>query len=311
MLRRSFSSLIACFTLVAMLVQGTWVLAGTTGTISGTVIDTATKQRSRGRQSQRFESVASATVNADSQGHYTFISLSPDTYVLSVEYNGYDSSLVSGVTVQADQVRVVPLSLSKSFTTIAVVRNRSVSALVKPGTTSDVYSITAAQQEKLAARRRRRQPQQRLVGHRDRPRRVRFCRVKADTSAPAASLSIRGGDYDQIGYEIDGVPVNRAFDNYPSGPASSLGQGELQVYTGGGPARPKPTVSPVSSTRSSGPDPIRDSATLTSASADRRTTTRRASNSVALRPTTTSRTTSASAATIRTSASPTSSTARR
>ena len=35
------------------------------------------------------------------------------------------------------------------------------------------------------------------------------------------SISIRGGDYDQIGYEIDGVPVNRAFDNYPSGPTSS------------------------------------------------------------------------------------------
>ena len=30
-----------------------------------------------------------------------------------------------------------------------------------------------------------------------------------------ASLSIRGGDYDQIGYELDGIPVNRAFDSYP------------------------------------------------------------------------------------------------
>jgi outer membrane receptor protein involved in Fe transport len=52
----------------------------------------------------------------------------------------------------------------------------------------------------------------------------------------APALSIRGGDYDQIGYEIDGVPVNRSFDNYPSGPTSSLGQQELQVYTGAAPA---------------------------------------------------------------------------
>ncbi|HEV2739706.1 MAG TPA: TonB-dependent receptor, partial [Candidatus Elarobacter sp.] len=49
-------------------------------------------------------------------------------------------------------------------------------------------------------------------------------------------ISIRGGDYDQIGYELDGVPVNRAFDNYPSGSLSSLGQQELQVYTGATPA---------------------------------------------------------------------------
>lgn len=35
---------------------------------------------------------------------------------------------------------------------------------------------------------------------------------------------------------MDGVPVNRSFDNYPSGTASSLGQQELQVYTGAAPA---------------------------------------------------------------------------
>ena len=47
---------------------------------------------------------------------------------------------------------------------------------------------------------------------------------------------IRGGNYDQIGYEFDGVPVNRSFDNYPGSTAGTLGQQELQVYTGGGTA---------------------------------------------------------------------------
>ena len=47
---------------------------------------------------------------------------------------------------------------------------------------------------------------------------------------------IRGGNFDQIGYEYDGVPVNRSFDNYPGGTAGTLGQQELQVYTGGGTA---------------------------------------------------------------------------
>ena len=32
------------------------------------------------------------------------------------------------------------------------------------------------------------------------------------------------------------MPVNRSFDNYPSGPATTLGQQELQVYTGSAPA---------------------------------------------------------------------------
>jgi hypothetical protein len=60
--------------------------------------------------------------------------------------------------------------------------------------------------------------------------------IQAGYIGAGPEISIRGGDYDQIGYEIDGVPVNRAFDNYPSGTASSLGQQELQVYTGAAPA---------------------------------------------------------------------------
>ena len=39
-----------------------------------------------------------------------------------------------------------------------------------------------------------------------------------------------------MGYEFDGVPVNRSFDNYASSSASSLGNAEVQVYTGANPA---------------------------------------------------------------------------
>ena len=310
MLRRSLSSLIACLTLVAMLVQGTWVLAGTTGTISGTVIDTATKQPLGGAKISASSPSQSASVTADSQGHYTFLSLAPDTYVLSVEYSGYDSVLLSGVTVQADQVRVVPLNLSKSLKTIATVHNQSVAALVKPGTTSDVYSITAAQQEKLAA-----------VGGGGNLNSawsaiatvpgVFVMPGQSGYIGAGPSISIRGGDYDQIGYEIDGVPVNRAFDNYPSGPASSLGQGELQVYTGGGPANAEANgisgfINQVIRTGSYpgfsnvdlgiGGPAYYHKASFEFGGAS---------------PTTTFPTTSASAATTRTSASPTSSTALR
>ncbi len=49
-------------------------------------------------------------------------------------------------------------------------------------------------------------------------------------------MHVRGGDAYEVGYEFDGIPVNRAFDNYPSGALSSLGQQELQVYTGATPA---------------------------------------------------------------------------
>jgi TonB dependent receptor len=44
---------------------------------------------------------------------------------------------------------------------------------------------------------------------------------------------IRGGDLDQVGWEFDGIPANRSYDNAPQTFISSLGQQELQVYTGG------------------------------------------------------------------------------
>ena len=47
---------------------------------------------------------------------------------------------------------------------------------------------------------------------------------------------VRGQNSYYTGYEYDGIPVNRAFDNYNSSTESTLGLQELQVYTGGGPA---------------------------------------------------------------------------
>jgi hypothetical protein len=117
--------------------------------------------------------------------------------------------------------------------------SRAPSSLIKPGTVTDVYSISPEQQDKVA-----------LIGGGGNLNNawsaiatVPGVFVTPNTTSglgayigSGASVSVRGGDYDQIGYEIDGVPVNRSFDNYPSGAISSLGQQELQVYTGVPPA---------------------------------------------------------------------------
>ena len=47
---------------------------------------------------------------------------------------------------------------------------------------------------------------------------------------------IRGSQSFFSGFEYDGVPVNRAFDNYVASTESNTGLQELEVYTGGGPA---------------------------------------------------------------------------
>ena len=218
---------------LSMLAQGTWALAGTTGGLSGTVVDTTSGAP-----------VANATVTAqapsqttstatDANGHFVFLSLAPDTYTVSSIKTGYDPANVAGVTVFADTVQNIAVPMHATLRTIASVRSQAAGSLVKSGTTADVYSVHAATQDKVSA----------LGGGGG-----LNSAYAAVASVPGAvmpfnqagyfqTVQIRGGDYDQVGYEFDGVPVNRSFDNYPSGQLSSLGMSELQVYTGATPAQ--------------------------------------------------------------------------
>ena len=233
--RRFMRSLVAGFVLVAMLCQGTSVLAGTTGILNGLVVDSATNQPISGATVSAVSPTQQATTATDPTGHFFFLSLAPDTYTVSVEYKGYDSVVSTGVNIFADQTRTLNVVANKHLQTIGRITTRASTALVRPGTTTDVYSVSAVQQDKIAG-----------VGGGGNLNSawsaiatvpgVFVLPNQSGYIGAGPSISIRGGDYDQIGYEIDGVPVNRAFDNYPSGPVSSLGQQELQVYTGVPPA---------------------------------------------------------------------------
>jgi hypothetical protein len=235
-------TLVAVFVTLSIVCQGTLVLAGTTGGLSISVVDPTTNQPISGAKVGAASPSQIASGVTDASGHVNFLDLAPDTYTVSVEVKGYEPSSLSGVTVVADNTRVVPFSPNKEkFREIGRVSARAASSLVKPGTTADVYSINPVVQAKVAAAGGGGNLDSAwsalatVPGVAVAPGQQGYIGAGA-TGLGTTSLSIRGGDYDQIGYEIDGVPVNRAFDNYPSGPVSSLGQQELQVYTGTPPA---------------------------------------------------------------------------
>ncbi len=209
--------------------------AGTTGTLSGVISDAATRQPLAGASVTATSPAQTATVATDRSGHFLFLSLAPDTYAVSVTLTGYQPIALNGETVIADATRTLNLTANKALQTIGKVTSRSSTELVKPGTTADVYSVNATQQDKAAGFGGGGNLNSAWSALASVPG-VFVQSGQAGYIGAAPALSIRGGDYDQIGYEVDGVPVNRSFDNYPSGPASSLGQQELQVYTGAAPA---------------------------------------------------------------------------
>jgi len=220
--------------LAALLLIGAPALAGTTGGLRGRVVDAATGAALAGVTVTATSPSQTATTQTDQNGSFNFLSLAPDSYVVSAQRTGYDSFSASGLSVFADQVQNVgTFTLAKTLRTIGSVRARgTTSNLVRPGTTSDVYSINAAGAAAAAA-----------VGG---PGGLNQA-YSAIATVPGANVPqgqqgwnqlvyIRGGDYSDVANELDGIPVQRASDYAPITTLSSLGQQEVQTYTGGTPA---------------------------------------------------------------------------
>src|SRR5437868_7063957 len=227
---------VAVMLLVMMLGQGTWALAGTTGGLSGTLTDDKHAPVAGAKITASSPS-QTATTTTDNAGHYTFLSLIPDTYTVSAEKEGFDPISVGGVSVFADQQIQEPLQTRHTLKEIARVVSRSAGDLVKAGSTTDVYSVSATQQAATVALGGGGALNQAYSGLASVP----GVYIPQGQQGWAQSVYIRGGNYTSLGYEFDGVPTQRAFDAYPGGTLSILGQQELQVYTGSGPASAQST----------------------------------------------------------------------
>jgi hypothetical protein len=238
MFREASILLLRRFVAVALTVAFAFILAapasaGTTGGLRGRVVDQASGTGLRGVVVTVASPSGIATARTDANGDFVFISLEPDTYTVSLELPGYNSISASGITVQADQVQNTgTFRIAKALRTIGTVRSRSTNALVRPGTTSDVYSVNAAGQDAARA-----------VGG---PGSLNQA-YSAIATAPGVNVPqgqqgwnqlvyIRGGDYSDVSNELDGIPVQRASDYAPITTLASLGSQEVQTYTGGTPA---------------------------------------------------------------------------
>ncbi len=198
--------------LAFLLFQETWALAGVTGNLNGIVRDTAGAPIA----GVKVEAVApsqSAAATTDSTGRFLLLSLAPDTYTLNLSKEGYQPVSFSGNVVFADQTQQVSLSLTKTLRTIGHVTSQAGASLVKSGVGGDLYSVNASQAAAAAA----------LGGGGNLNN-----AYSAMASVPGVQTSmtgagwmsnaayVRGQNQYYTGFEYDGIPVNRAFDNYNS-----------------------------------------------------------------------------------------------
>jgi hypothetical protein len=230
MLLHSLGRWLSLSALAAFLAAGAiCTRAGTTGSITGLVV--SSKQTPlAGVRVVAVSPSQTAVVTTDASGRFALLTLAPDTYTLTASKAGFDTAALTGISVFADQVQTIRVVLAPSLRTIAHVTARSSMDLVKPGTTSDIYSVNSTVTAAAAG----------LGGGGNLNNAYSAISAVPGVFVPPNQMGwdqivyIRGGNYDQIGYEFDGVPVNRSFDNYPGSTAGTLGQQELQVYAGGG-----------------------------------------------------------------------------
>jgi hypothetical protein len=225
-------AVIAALLSAAFLFQGTWALAGTTGNLAGTIRDSSGAPIA-GVQVQAVSPSESRTATTDSGGRFIFLALAPDTYTLNLSREGFESVSYPGNVVFADQNQQVSYTMQRALRTIAHVTAQSAGALVKSGVGSDLYSVNATQAQAARA----------LGGGGNLNNTYSAMASVPGIQTPTGGIGwtfngayVRGANYYQTAFEYDGIPVNRAFDNYNSSTESTLGLQELQVYTGGGPS---------------------------------------------------------------------------
>ncbi|HEV3091832.1 MAG TPA: TonB-dependent receptor [Candidatus Cybelea sp.] len=223
---------ITALAVLAALVMPFGARAGTTGTLRGHVFDAATRAPLAGATVAVVAPSQTAQTTTDASGAFSFISLAPDTYTVSASKTGYDPQSQPGTTVIADQSATVTLTLQKTLRTIARTTSRSAQSLVHAGVTSDVYSINSAGQKAAST----------LGGSGSLTQAYGAIASAPGVNIPSnqqgwyQSVYIRGGDVDQVAYEFDGLPTTRQSDLAPIATLTSLGNQEVQVYTGGTPA---------------------------------------------------------------------------
>ena len=225
---------IALLALLVLLVQGTWVLAGTTGNIQGKVTDQVGNAVAGARVTVASPS-QSQTVTTGPNGFYAALNLSPDTYSVTASKDGYDTSTVYGITVTADQITNADIRVRQTVKTIGHITTTATASVVNKTVTGDLYAVNAAAISSYNG----------AVGGAE----TLYSQNSVVGSLPGVyravgtgpgyggqgQVSMRGGAYDQVGYELEGIPLNRGFDFYNGTSFNTNGLASLQVYTGGAP----------------------------------------------------------------------------
>src|SRR5579864_9191604 len=208
-------------TLIVVAGQGTGVLAAeTTGTLSGTITDSAGHPLFNVAVSAVAPSMTSKALTG-ANGFYAMTGLAPDTYTVTFSREGYQSQEITGVTIVQGGSQKVSLSLSTEPKVLGRVSVRSAASLIQPKTTSDTYTVN----------------QQTIQAVTGTPQNISetalLNSLPGITTDNAGYPIIRGSAENEEGYELEGIDATDPETGQFINSLSLAGTARLQLSTGG------------------------------------------------------------------------------
>jgi len=228
-------SYIFALALIAQLVCSCPSIAGTTGTLSVKVADSSGATVSGAKLSATSPSQA-VTGITDAHGFFAFVNLSPETYTIVASKQGFEPATIAGVTIQADQTFSLNVTLQTTARLLGKITTSANANVVNRAVTGDLYSVNAQALNQYQGSFGGAETYNSLYGVvASLPGVVRTLGTGGGYYANNL-MSVRGGTPDQIGFELEGVPLNRSFDKYNGSSFAMNGLASLELYTGGEPA---------------------------------------------------------------------------
>ena len=214
-----------------------WVLlspiaatAATTGQISGTITDAATKAPIAGALVEAVSPSGRYSSLTDARGSYGIVGIAPDTYRVTASKSGYALESVDGVTVLPDDTKTISFTLSRQVRTLATVGVHSASSAYQPNATEDSYAVTS---RALATQ---------LGKQFNTDEKALLQSLPSITLDSQGTVKIRGGFDFQTAYTLEGIDYTqptRSVANRSENLANSNllnGVASMQLIPGGGDA---------------------------------------------------------------------------
>jgi outer membrane receptor protein involved in Fe transport len=167
----------------------TGVLAGTTGKLSGRVLDPAKKPLTGANVILVGAPYGAAT---DAEGRFSILNVPPGRYDVKASMLGYRTVLTQGVVISADHTTPLDATLIESPVELAQVVVTAKRPVIDVGQTSNIATVSREEIRNLP---------------------VQELQDVVNLQAGVVDGHVRGGRIGEVQYQVDGVSVNNAYDN--------------------------------------------------------------------------------------------------